>query len=130
MCQTQTTRTFADCKHKRTRIHACDIPNCTLQITRYIEQNIPGLCARCTKKFMNPRSFNLPQTFEEVDFTDLVKLSLVVLFFAVIWVQAWWLYRQRYMEKKYEPVIEVLNELAKALGTNARFRNGRWVEWV
>jgi predicted MPP superfamily phosphohydrolase len=79
---------------------------------------------------MNPRALNLPKTFDEVDFKDLVKLSLVVLLLAVIGVQFWWFTKQRDTEKKYEPVIEVLDELAKALGTNARFRNGRWVEWV
>jgi len=79
---------------------------------------------------MNPRALNLPQSFDEIDFKDLVKLSLVVLLLAVIGVQVWWFLKQRYVEKKYEPVIEILDELAKALGTNASFRNGRWVQWV
>ncbi|KAG4412742.1 hypothetical protein IFR04_014139, partial [Cadophora malorum] len=73
---------------------------------------------------MNPRALNLPQSFDEIDFKDLVKLSLVVLLLAVIGVQVWWFLKQRYVEKKYEPVIEILDELAKAPGTNASFRNG------
>jgi len=130
MCQIQTTRNFAQCKHTRTRTKACDIPNCDIQSTCCTKKSEPGLCVRCTKKLMNPRALNLPQSFDEIDFKDLVKLSLVVLLLAVIGVQVWWFLKQRYVEKKYEPVIEILDELAKALGTNASFRNGRWVQWV
>lgn len=44
---------------------------------------------------------------------------------AVFGAQIWGIHQQRQMERKYEPIIEVLDELAKALETNVKFWNGR-----
>ncbi|KAH6716156.1 hypothetical protein BKA61DRAFT_720448 [Leptodontidium sp. MPI-SDFR-AT-0119] len=125
MCQTQTTTTYLRCKHKRTERQACHLPNCNLLTSRRVNQEVDAFCHRCTRRARNPNGFNFPQTFQEIDLNDLAWLSSVIFLLVTFGTQIWGLYLQRQMEKRYEPVIEVLDELAKALGTNVRFRDGR-----